>query len=347
MKKLVVSLLIILLVLTGCSSSQGNKATLKVYSWGEYIDPDSITEFENEYGVRVIYDLFASNEEMYTKLASGESYDILVPSDYMIQRLIEEELLQQIDTSLISNFEKIKPEYLGKDFDPNNDYSIPYFVGDVGIIYNSEAVDSNDVESQGWEVLKNPKYQDRLYMYDSERDAFMVALKALGYSANTTDENEINEAFEWLSELDDIMKPVYAGDEIIDQLISGSKDMAVMYSGDATYMISENDSLEYYVPKEAGTNVWQDAMVIMKDSENVELAHQWMDFMLREDIATLNTQFVGYTSPVKSVFENMIAGDYEGFSSYIPFESEKNEEFHYHKNNVQLLSDLWFRIKAE
>lgn len=346
MKKLIFSMLALLLIVTGCSST-GAEGTLKVYSWGEYIDPDSITAFEEEYDVRVIYDLFASNEEMYTKLASGERYDVIVPSDYMIQRLIEEDQLQPIDVSLLENFASIKSDNLGKDFDPNNEYSVPYFVGDVGIIYNTEKVDSADVERLGWEVLRFDKYKDRIFMYDSERDSFMVALKALGYSANTTDENEINEAYQWLSELDNTMSPVYAGDEIIDQLINGAKDIAVMYSGDATYMMSENESLAYYVPESQGTNVWQDAMVIMKNSENSDLAHKWMDFMLRDEIATMNTLYVGYTSPVESVYEAMVAGDYNGLESYTPSNYAKNEEFHYNKHNVEILSDLWFRVKAE
>lgn len=347
MKKILFSL-IVLALLVGCGASS-DRPTLKVYSWGEYIDPATITMFEDEFNVRVIYDLFASNEEMYTKLASGETYDVLVPSDYMIQRLIEEDVLQKIDTSKIDNFTSLNDDYLNMDYDPGNEYSVPYFVGDVGIIYNTQNVDSEDVESQGWEVLRNTKYADQLYMYDSERDSFMIALKALGYSANTIDVDELNEAYEWLKELDDTMNPVYAGDEIIDQLISGSKDIAVMYSGDATYMVSENEDLAYFAPLAQGTNVWTDAMVIMKDSENVDLAHEWINFMIHDDIATLNTQFVGYTTPVVSVFETMTSegGDYHGINAYIPSSGPNHEQFHYHKDNVQIMSDLWFRVKAE
>lgn len=346
MKKIFLASIALLLVLVGCGS-QGSKQTLKVYSWGEYIDPSVITQFENEYDVRVIYDLFASNEEMYTKLQSGESYDVLVPSDYMIQRLIEEDMLQTIDQSLLSNLDAIDSQFLHKEYDPQNKYSIPYFVGDVGIVYNKTVIDPADVESQEWEVLRNPKYVDRLYMYDSERDSFMVALKALGYSTNTTDENEINEAYEWLVELDQVMNPVYSGDEIIDQLINGAKDMAVMYSGDATYMLSENEDLAYYVPQTMGTNIWQDAMVIMQDSTNVELAHQWIDFMLEAEVAQSNSEYVGYTSPIASVFEEVASSTFDGINSYTPTTYSNNEEFKFNAKNVQTLSDLWFRVKAE
>lgn len=346
MKKIVLMLMVVTL-LVGCSAG-GSKETLKVYSWGEYIDPQTIIDFENEYDVRVIYDVFASNEEMYTKLQSGETYDILVPSDYMIQRLIEEDRLETIDLDLISHYENLLESTKNKDYDPNNEYSVPFFIGDVGIIYNTEKVDSSDVESQEWEVLRNEKYKGQIYMYDSERDSFMLALKALGFSANTTNENEIQQAFAWLNELDDTMSPVYAGDEIIDQVINGAKDMAVMYSGDATYMISENENLAYYVPTDMGTNIWQDSMVILKGSENVEFAHKWMDFMISNDAATLNTEYVGYTSPVESVFNSMIEeeGAFEGISSYVPSVSPNHEEFYYDKENVELLSDLWFRVKA-
>ena len=194
---------------------------LKVYNAGEYIDPELLEEFEKEYGCTVVYETFESNEMMYTKLSSGETYDILVPSDYMIERLIKEEYLQRLDWDLIPNKKNLKDEVVNKSYDPGNRYSCPYFYGTVGILYDTTVVDEADLKD-GWNLLANPKYKGNLYMYDSERDSFMIALKALGYSMNTTSEKEIREAYQWLIHQRDSMEPIYAGDDVIDNMISGN-----------------------------------------------------------------------------------------------------------------------------
>lgn len=185
-------------------------------------------------------------------------------------------------------------------------------------------------------------------MYDSERDSFMIALKALGYSMNTTDETQIQEAYQWLIDQRNTMEPIYAGDDVIDNMISGNKALAVVYSGDASYIISENPDLDYFTP-EQGTNLWYDAMVITKDCNEVELAHQFINFMLDDESALSNTEEVGYTSSVKSAYEEMLQGTYEGISSYIPdTDNPDNEIFRYQKPKIkQKYAELWTKIKAE
>ena len=208
-------------------------------------------------------------------------------------------------------------------------------------------VDPADLQ-EGWDLLRDTKYKGNIYMYDSERDSFMIALKALGYSMNTTDENQIQEAYQWLVDQRNTMDPIYAGDDVIDNMISGNKAMAVVYSGDASYIISENPNMDYFTPRQ-GTNNWYDAMVITRDCNETELAHQFINFMLNEESALSNTEEVGYTSPVKSVYETMIEGDYEGVSSYIPdFENPNSEIFRYQEPKIkQKYAELWTKIKAE
>ncbi len=348
MKKLFKISIVLLLAATmfGCSSDASKQ--LKVYSWGVYIDPEVITGFENEYDVEVIYDTFESNEQMYTKLMGGESYDVLVPSDYMIERLIAEDQLQEVDLSMITNFSGLIEGVTNLSYDPGNKYSVPYFWGTVGLLYNHTNVDETVLQQQGWSILANQDYKGRIFIYDSERDAFMVALKALGYSMNTTDQIEIDAAAEWLTNVDDTMEPVYVTDDSIDAMIAGNKDIAVMYSGDAAYIMTENEDMSFFMPEE-GTNLWVDAMVIPKDSENVELAHAWINYMLDPEAAAVNSSYVGYTSPVKSVYDMMsgVGGEYEGVDAYIPrLGYEKDETFNNNDEIRKVIADLWTRIKS-
>ncbi len=327
--------------------TSGASRELRVYNAGEYMDLDLLKEFEQKYNCTVIYETFESNETMYTKLLAGDQYDILVPSDYMIERLIKEDYLQPLDWDLISNKDAINPDVLGKDYDPDNTYSVPYFWGNVGILYDKRVVSQEDA-AQGWDLLMNPKYAGRLYMYDSERDSMMVALKALGYSMNTSDPQQLQEAYDWLIKQRDTMKPIYAGDDVIDNMISGNKAIAVVYSGDATYIMSENPNLGYIMPDQ-GTNLWYDAMVMTKSCRNTELAEEFMDFFLEKDNALRNTQFVGYSSPVESVYEQMQNEDYEGISAYVPRVGyEKDEIFHYQDAETKkLFAQLWTKVKAQ
>ena len=321
---------------------------LKVYNAGEYMDLSLLEDFEKKYDCTIVYETFESNEMMYTKLSSGETYDVLIPSDYMIERLIKEEYLQALDWKEIPNKKNLLNDVMNQSYDPGNRYSCPYFWGTVGILYNKNVVSQEDLDKEGWNILCDEKYKGDLYMYDSERDSFMIALKALGYSMNTKNPDEIQQAYEWLIRQRDTMDPIYAGDDVIDNMISGNKAMAVVYSGDASYIISENPELGYYTPQQ-GTNTWYDAMVITKDCNEVDLAHEFINFMLDDENALSNTEEVGYTSTVKSAFEEMKNGTYEGISSYIPqIDNPKNEIFGYQKPKIkQKFAELWTKVKAK
>ncbi|MDE8042935.1 ABC transporter substrate-binding protein [Erysipelothrix rhusiopathiae] len=347
MKKILVALLASLLVLTGCGAKEP-KEELRVYNWGEYIDESLIPEFENKYNVRVIYEKFLSNEQMYNKLQDGSKFDVIVPSDYTAQRMREEDMLQKIDYSKITNYENIIPSLKGRHMDPDNEYSVPYFWGNVGILYNKNTVDRKDLETQGWNILMNEKYKGKLFFYDSERDAFMIALKAQGFSMNTTQEDELKKANDWLIEMKQTMDPVYGTDEIIDQMIGGAKDIAVMYSGDANAILLENPDMDFYSPSE-GTNTWVDAMVIPNDAPNPDLAHKWIDFMISEEVSKRITEEIGYTSPIQSVIDDVTGPDgaFNGIDSYVTRTGyDKDEEFFYDKEMKVILSDYWQRIKA-
>ncbi|CAM2811569.1 ABC transporter substrate-binding protein [Erysipelothrix tonsillarum] len=347
MKKILITLFASLLILAGCSSKEP-KEELRVYNWGEYIDESLIPEFEKKYNVRVIYEKFLSNEQMYNKLQDGSKFDVIVPSDYTTQRMREEGLLQKIDHSKIPNYENIIPSLKGRHMDPDNEYSVPYFWGNVGILYNKNTVDRKDLETQGWNILMNEKYKGKLFFYDSERDAFMIALKAQGFSMNTTDDDELQKANDWLITMKQTMDPIYGTDEIIDQMIGGAKDMAVMYSGDANAILLENPDMDYYSPLE-GTNTWVDAMVIPEDAPNPDLAHKWIDFMISEDVSKRITEEIGYTSPIQSVIDDVTGEDgaFNGIDSYVTrTEYGKDEEFFYDQAMKVKLSDYWQRIKA-
>ncbi len=337
---------VVLIVIIVLTSYAGNRETLKIFNAGEYIDPDLITEFEKDYNCRIIYETFDSNESMYTKIMSGETYDIIVPSDYMIERLIKENRLAEIDWDRLSNRDNLNKNIMGMEFDSENKYSVPYFYGTVGILYDKTVVKEEDLKD-GWNLLKNTRYKNNIYMYDSERDAFMIALKALGYSMNTDKKEEIDAAYNWLIEQRVTMNPVDVGDDVIDNMIAGNKALAVVYSGDAAYIMAENPNLEFFNPDE-GTNEWFDCMVIMNSSEKTALAHKFIDFMLDVEHATANSSFVGYTSPVEGAYQNMMEMDYKGISSYTPVMGhEKNEIFRYQSAETKgYFADLWTKVKA-
>ena len=321
---------------------------LKLYLPGEYLGENVISDFEKQFGVRVIVENFDSNEMMYTKLMAGDRYDVVIPSDYMIERLMKEDYLQKIDKSLIPNMENMDEAVLGMSYDPRNDWSIPYFWGSVGLVYNHENVDPAVVEREGWEILRNTDYAGHIYIYDSERDSFMMAFKALGYSMNTEDPDEINAAYEWLLQMNNTMSPVYVTDEVIDSMMNGYKDIAVVYSGDATVILDENEDMSFYMPSQ-GTNIWCDAMVIPANAENPKLAHEFINYMLTYEAAFDNTETVGYTSPNAEVFEEMTTSEdlYAENAAYLPRSGyEKDEMFHDNQVLMRELSRLWIKVKA-
>lgn len=321
---------------------------LKLYLPGEYLGENVISDFEKQYGVRVIVENFDSNEMMYTKLMAGDRYDVIIPSDYMIERLMNEDFLQPLDKSMIPNMENMSDAVLGMSYDPDNTYSIPYFWGSVGLVYNHENVDPAVIESEGWEVLRNTDYAGHIYIYDSERDSFMMAFKALGYSMNTEDPNEINNAYEWLLQMNNTMSPVYVTDEVIDGMMNGYKDIAVVYSGDAAVVLDENEDMSFYMPSQ-GTNIWCDAMVIPQNAENPKLAHEFINYMLTYEAAFDNTETVGYTSPNAEVFEEMTSSEdlYADNAAYLPRSGyDKDEMFHDNQTLMRELSKLWIKVKA-
>ena len=321
---------------------------LKLYLPGEYLGENVISDFEKQFGVRVIVENFDSNEMMYTKLMAGDRYDVVIPSDYMIERLMKEDFLQPLDKSLIPNMENMDDAVRGMSYDPQNDWSIPYFWGSVGLVYNHENVDPAVIEREGWEILRNTDYAGHVYIYDSERDSFMMAFKALGYSMNTENPDEINAAYEWLLQMNNTMSPVYVTDEVIDGMMNGYKDIAVVYSGDAAVVLDENEDMSFYMPLQ-GTNIWCDAMVIPANAENPKLAHEFINYMLTYEAAFDNTETVGYTSPNAEVFEEMTSSEdlYADNAAYLPRSGyDKDEMFHDNQTLMRELSRLWIKVKA-
>ena len=319
--------------------------TLYIYLPGEYMGEEIVPEFEALTGATVVIENFESNEQMYIKVANGESYDILVPSDYMIMRLKDEGLLQQLDSTKLTCLNELSSAVLNLPFDENNEYSISYFWGTVGIVYDKTKVDIADLEQEGYNIFLDTKYKGDIYLYDSERDSFMMALKALGYSMNTENEEELQAAYDWLETCVKTMKPEIVTDEIIDNMAQGRKALGLCYSGDATYIMSENENMGFYMP-EGGTNLWYDSMVIPANSENPELAHEFMNFITSYDKAYDNSSYVGYTSPNQSVLDTLADGDFAGINAYVPRTDNENDEvFVYNDVTRKIISNMWSKVK--
>lgn len=321
--------------------------TLYLYNWGEYTGENILRDFEEETGATVVQESFDSNEQMYIKVANQEPYDVLVPSDYMVQRLIDEDLLQKLDKSKLTCMDKLADAVKGLPYDPQNEYSVPYFWGTVGIVYDKTKVEIRDLEAEGFGIFLDEKYKGDVYLYDSERDAFMMALKDLGYSMNTTSEKEIQEAYDWLVQCVETMDAEIVTDEIIDNMAQGRKALGLIYSGDATYVMEENENMGYYMP-DSGTNLWSDAMVIPKNAKNPELAHAFINYASDYDGAYDNSSYVGYTSANQEVMDDIYGegGDYEGIEAYIPRVDNPNDEvFVYNEDTKKIMGDLWSRVK--
>ena len=310
--------------LFGLNKSAGSQPyagqTLHVYNWGEYTGENIISGFEELTGAKVIMDNFDSNEQMYIKVANGDAYDVLVPSDYMIQRMMQEKMLQKLEPETRKEcLGELADAIKGLPYDPKNEYSIPYFWGTVGIVYDKTKVSEEDLEKDGWDIFLDQKFKGDIYLYDSERDSFMMALKALGYSMNTTSQDELNDAYNWLIQCVQTMDPEIVTDEIIDNMAQARKALGLIYSGDAAYVMSENENIGFYMPK-SGTNLWSDAMVIPKNAKNPKLANEFIRYITSYDAAMDNSSYVGYTSPNKEVMEELggKGGDYDGINAYTP-----------------------------
>lgn len=327
-----------LFVLSGCSSS---KEKLYVFNVGDYMDMDLIKEFEEEFDCRVIYEEFASNEDLFVKIkTSKQAYDVIFPSDYMLERLVSQDLVQKLDKDKIENYKYIDDYYLNRDFDPNNDFSLPYMAGTVGIVYNAEKYPEG---IHKWADLWDEKYERDVVLYYSQRDVLMVALKKLGYSMNTQNPAELEAAKEELIK----QKPLiygYLGDEIKDILVAEDANIGVVYSGDAGVIMSLNDDFKYSIPKE-GTNLWIDLMAIPKSAQNPELAYEFINFLLRPDIQARNAEYLQY-STISSEAKKMLPDEIKNNPAlYPPEEDLKNTEVFTDPTDViELYDRIWTEV---
>ncbi|SHH88392.1 ABC transporter substrate-binding protein [Clostridium grantii] len=337
---LVLMVCIMTVTLVGCGS---NKMVLNVYNWGDYIDESVLDDFEKETGIKVNYETFATNEDMYVKIKSGgTNYDVAIPSDYMISKMIKEDLLQPIDLNNITNFNLIGDEYKNLDFDADNKYSVPYMWGTLGVIYNTTMVDEK-VDS--WNILWDEKYADEILMVNSQRDSIGITLKKLGYSINSTDENELNMAKEELLK----QKPLvlaYVGDEVKDMMVAEEAAIAVVWSGDAVTMMEQNPNLKYVVPKE-GSNKWFDNMVIPKISEHKEEAEKFIDFMTKAETSLKNVDYIGYSTPNTKTFD-MLDDEIKNDETAYPLEKtlENCEVLIDIGDSIKLYDKIWTEILA-
>jgi spermidine/putrescine transport system substrate-binding protein len=346
MKKKFAFLLVFVLFVSMFSGCQ-KKTKLYVYNFGNYIDPVVNDMFEEEYNCKVIYEMYDSNEELYLKIKKGNSkYDIIVPSDFMLERMIDEGLVAKLDLDNIPNIVNIVPELLDRDFDSGNQYSVPYFWGTIGLLYNKTVI--SEEEASSWGVLWNPAYRGEILMYDSLRDTIAVALKYLGYSMNTTDINQLNEAEALLIE----QKPLvlaWGTDVLADMLVGGEALVGVVFSGDAVNAIIQNPDLAYSLPKE-GYNLWIDSVAIPTSSDNKELAEAYINFLCRDDISMLNTLSYKYTSANINVINQLQqTEDWANTIAYYPTpEVLANSERVKHLGDfVEQYSEAWERIMSK
>jgi len=316
MKKLFLSLLSLMCVISLSSCAGGGSSdvvTINVFNWGDFLDGTILRDFTEETGIRVNLDTFASNEEMYTKLvAGGTNYDIVIPSDYMIERMINEGLLEKLNFDNIPNFSYIDSRFKNLPYDPYNEYSVPYKWGTVGILYNSTMV-SEPVNS--WNILWDERYAGQIFMYDSMRDSIGVSLKRLGFSLNTRDLSELEAAGAALIEQKPLVR-AYVGDTVRDSMIGNEGALAVVYSGDAMFCMRENPDLRFVVPYE-GSNLWFDSMVIPKGSAHKAEAEKFINFLCRPDIALRNVEYTGYSTVNWETF-NMLPEEMRNNPAYWP-----------------------------
>jgi len=334
-----------LLVLPGCKQ---DKVVLNIYNWGEYIDPELLEKFEKETGIKINLDLFETNEHMLAKLETGGTqYDVIFPSDYVIEEMIKKDLLAKIDFSNIPNFRYVGDRFKNLNYDPTNEYSVPYFWGTVGIMYNTEMVDE---EVDSWDILWKEKYAGKILMLDSMRDTIGVALKKLGYSVNETDPGRLEEAKQLLIQQRPLVNGYYV-DEIKDMMINGDAAIAVNWSGAAMDIYWEGiENIRFVVPKE-GSNLWFDCMVIPKTSQHKKEAEMFINFMIDPENAYQNSLYVGYVSPVTEAFERLMQENPEvaDMDAYNPSEEvlDKCEVFIDLGDNRPLYNRIWTEIKVQ
>ncbi|WP_315081608.1 spermidine/putrescine ABC transporter substrate-binding protein [uncultured Clostridium sp.] len=331
---------------SGCSDkNSGQNGTVYFYNCGDYIDENLLSKFQNETGIKVEYSTYDTNEIMYQKLKSSpSSYDLVIPSDYMIEKMIQEDMIEELDFNNIPNYEYIDDAYKNLSYDANNKYSVPYMWGTIGIIYNPDIV-TEPVKS--WDILWNEKYNNKqLIMFDSMRDTLAIGLKKLGYSINSTNPDEINAATKELVKQKQTISPLYYVDEVKDKMISEEAVMATVWSGDAAFIRSENPKLEYVIPEE-GSNKWFDGMVVPKNAPNKENAEKLINFLCDPDNAKQNVDYIGYSTPNKDVYD-MLEDNIKYDEGVYPSKEvlDKCEIFTDLGNSLKLYDDAWMKIKT-
>lgn len=339
----------IILILWGISSkleadsTQGTTDKLVIYNWGDYIDPELLEEFTAETGIQVDYQTFDSNESMYTKIKQGgTTYDLTIPSEYMISKMTEENMLIKLDKSKIEGLENIDPQFMGLSFDKNNDYSIPYFWGTLGIVYNETMVEN---PPQEWEDLWSEEYRDNIMLIDGVREVMGFGLQSLGYSLNSKNTAEIEKAAEHLYNLTPNVKAIVA-DEIKGYMIQDAAAIAVSFSGEASEMLDGNENLHYVVPSK-GSNLWFDNMVIPKTAKNLDGAYAFMSFMLRPENALRNAEYVGYSTPIPAA-KAMLDEETQNDESFYPSEETMKKMEVYDNLGQEMLgmyNDLYLQFK--
>ena len=338
------------------ASGSADGSELYVYNWGEYIDEDVISQFEEETGITVVYDLFETNEEMYPVIEAGAvNYDVVCPSDYMIQKMRENDLLAELNFDNIPNIDQIDPAYMemSQAFDPENKYSVPYCWGAVGILYNTKLLEELGVPAPTkWADLWDERLSGEILMQDSVRDAFMVALKKDGYSMNSESKDELEQAKQELIDQKPLVQ-AYVIDQVRDKMIGGEAAVGVIYSGEMLYIQDEvanlglDYNLEYVIPEE-GTNLWLDSWVIPKNAKNKENAEKWIDFMCRPEIAKANFEYITYPTPNKGAFE-LLDEDMQNNKAVFPdIDSLKDSEVYKYlgDDTDAVYNELWKEVKA-
>lgn len=319
--------------------------TIVFYNWGDYIDPELITEFEDETGYRIIYETFDSNEAMFSKVQQGgTTYDILVPSEYMIEQLMENDMLQPLNYDLLPNIKNIDQRFMDLSFDPGNKYSVPYFWGSLGIVYDPNKVEQ---EIKHWDDLWGENLENKILLIDGAREVLGIGLQSLGYSLNETDETALTVA---TAKMKALMPNVIAlaADEIKMHLVQDEAPIGVTFSGEAAMAMEGNEDLVYVVPEE-GSNIWFDNIVIPKNAKNVKGAHALIDFLMRPDIAARNAEYIGYSTPNKAAFDLLDPEITSDEAFYPSDETIKHLEVYGNLGQENLIhfNDLYLEIKME
>ncbi len=333
-------------LLVGCGQSKKSSEVLNIYNVGDYIDEELVTKFEEETGITVVYETYDTNESMYQKLKSGSTkYDLIFPSDYMVEKLINEDMLAPINYDNIPNYKYIMDDFKDPTYDPGNKYSVPYMWGTFGILYNTTMVDEEDVKT--WDVLWNPKYKKEIQMLDSVRDTMGISLKRLGYSLNSENVSEIEEAKEELIKQLPLVQ-AYVNDDGKDRLIVGDAAMGIVYNGDALVLMDENPDLAYSVPEE-GTNKWVDAMCIPKIAENKDYAEMFINFMQDPENALQNVEYIAYSTPNQGAFDMLDEKTKNNPTAYPSKEVLEKSEIllNLPQNILKIYDDAWTEIKSQ